>query len=78
MSWGSIFEFLKGILPTKKIAAWIVGILAAVVALFMGVNATDLKATYCATPGTVELPKLPSQPAAAAPAVAPATTSPAK
>jgi len=42
-----IIGFLKAILPTKKITAWILGVIAAALALFMGVNNEDLKAQYC-------------------------------
>ncbi len=69
MSWVTIIGFLKAILPTKKIAAWIVGILAAIVALVMGVNSADLKTQFCANE-PVALPKL-SVPAVPTPLVAP-------
>lgn len=52
-----ILGFLKAILPTKKIAAWILGIIGAALALFMGVNNSDLKAQFCASE-TVQLPKV--------------------
>ena len=68
----TIFEFLKSILPTKKIAAYIVGVIAAVVALVMGISATDLKAQYCATADVVQLPKIQVAPAAPAAIAAPA------
>lgn len=57
MNVAAILALLKAVLPTKKIGAWIVGILAAVVALLMGVKNTDLKDQFCANP-VVELPKL--------------------
>lgn len=52
-----IWSFLKGILPTKKIGAWILGILGALVALVMGVQNSDLKKTFCES-APVELPKI--------------------
>lgn len=75
MSFLTVFGFLKALLPTRKIAAWIVGILAAVVALIMGVNTSDLKASYCASSEVVTLPQIPAPiatPAAVAPIAAPA------
>lgn len=65
-----IWAILKTILPTKRIAAWVVGILAAIVALVMGVSNEALKEQFCANP-VVELPKIEVAPAAA-PAPAPA------
>jgi len=59
-----IWGILKALLPTKKIGAWIVGILAAIVALVMGVSNSDLKATFCAS-APVELPKIEIAPAPA-------------
>jgi hypothetical protein len=65
-----ILGFLKAILPTKKIAAWILGLIAAVVAIVMGVNASDLKAQYCANQEVVTIPALPTaQPSVPAPPV---------
>jgi hypothetical protein len=64
-----IWGILKAILPTKRIGAWIVGVLAAVVALLMGVKNTELKDAFCAAPA-VELPKIevaPAVPAVEAP-----------
>jgi len=52
-----VWTFLRAILPTKKIGAWIVGILAALVALVMGVKNSDLKDTFCAS-APVELRKV--------------------
>jgi hypothetical protein len=60
MSLVTILGFLKSILPTKKIGAWILGIIGALVAIFMGINNSDLKATYCASE-IVNLPPLPAQ-----------------
>lgn len=57
MSTAWIIAFIKSILPTKKIAAWILGIIGAGVALFMGVNNSDLKAQFCASE-IVDLPKV--------------------
>ncbi len=48
MNLATILTFLKAILPTKKIAAWIVGVIAAAIAVLMGVNNAELKAAYCA------------------------------
>lgn len=59
-----IWGILKAILPTKKIGAWIVGVLAAVVALVMGVSNSELKDTFCAG-GVVNLPKIEAAPAPA-------------
>jgi uncharacterized integral membrane protein len=70
MGWPAIIEFLKAILPTKKIGAWIVGILAAIVALVMGISNTDLKTQFCASE-PVNLPAIkiaPAVPAVVAPA----------
>lgn len=58
MNFVKIWGILKAILPTKKIGAWILGVLAALVALVMGVANTDLKEQFCATKDVVELPKL--------------------
>lgn len=68
MSLATVLTFLKAVLPTKKISAWIVGILAALVALVMGISNSDLKAQYCAS-DAVNLPTLPAVVAPAAPAV---------
>jgi hypothetical protein len=57
MNAATILALLKSILPTKKIGAWIVGILGALVALVLGVSNSDLKKQYCASEA-VELPKL--------------------
>lgn len=70
MSLATVWAFLKNILPTKKIAAWIVGVLAALVALVMGVNNTDLKTQFCSSE-TVNLPKIEVSQPAPAPAPAP-------
>jgi len=55
MNPAAILGFLKMILPTKKIGAWILGIMGAALALFMGVNGAELKASYCAS-DAVSLP----------------------
>lgn len=69
MNFVTILGFLKALLPTKRIAAWIVGVLAAIVAMVMGVNNSDLKAQFCASE-TVTLPKIEAPaPAAVAPEV---------
>jgi len=63
MNIAAIIGVLKAILPTKKISAWILGLIAAALALFMGVNNADLKEQFCEN-AVVELP-------ATAPVVAP-------
>jgi hypothetical protein len=62
-----IWGIIRAILPTKKIGAWILGILGAVVALILGVSNTDLKEQFCATKEVVELPKIEVQAPAALP-----------
>jgi len=57
MSAATILALLKSILPTKKIGAWILGVLGAALALFMGIKNSDLKETFCAS-AAVELPKI--------------------
>ena len=69
MNAATIMTLLKSILPTKKIGAWILGILGAIVALAMGVKNSDLKDTFCASPA-VDLPKI--EIVAPAPVVTPA------
>lgn len=66
-----ILGFLKALLPTKKIAAWILGILGAALAFFMGVNNADLKSQFCANE-VVQLPKVEAP--APAPVPAPVVT----
>jgi hypothetical protein len=67
-----VISFLKAILPTKKIGAYILGLLGAVLALFLGVSNPDIKAAYCAADAVV-LPALPdSAPVVPAPVVPPA------
>lgn len=68
MSLDTIWKFVKALLPTKKIAAWILGLIAAALAVFMGVNNADLKAQFCANE-PLALPKM-------APVVAPAPPAP--
>ena len=70
MSALKIWELVKMILPTKKIGAWILGIIAAVVALVMGVKNTDLKDQFCAN-APVDLPKIELKQDAAPAVVAP-------
>jgi len=53
-----LLNFLKSILPTKKIAAYLVGLVSAIIALMMGLNAVDLKAQFCSTQEMVQLPKM--------------------
>lgn len=73
MNFASVWGFIKMILPTKKIGAWILGIIAAIVALVMGVSNADLKAQFCANE-PVNLPALPklAPPAPVVPVPAPA------
>lgn len=56
-----ILNFLKMLIPKKKIGAWLLGIIAAGVALFMGVNNAEMKAAFCAS-APVELPAAQSPP----------------
>lgn len=69
MNW---LGFVKAILPTKRIAAWILGLLCAVVALVMGVSGTDIKTQFCASDDVVNLPPLPDKAPIPPPAPAPA------
>ena len=74
MNLASVLSLLKSVLPTKKIAAWILAVLTAVVALVMGLNSADVKASFCSSDTVVTLPKLTVGPATqvvAAPVVAP-------
>ena len=57
MNVAAILGILKAVLPTKKISAWILGIIGAALALFMGVNNEDLKAQFCASE-TVKIPAI--------------------
>ena len=59
MNVAAILGILKAILPTKKISAWILGVIGAGLALFMGVNNEDLKAQFCASE-SVKLPVIES------------------
>jgi hypothetical protein len=52
-----ILALLKALLPTKKIGAWILGLLGAALALALGVSNSDLKSQFCASE-PVELPKV--------------------
>ena len=67
MNAAAVLTFLKSVLPTKKIAAWILGVIGLLVAGVMGVANSDLKAQYCAS----EAVTLPAT-VAPAPVVAPA------
>jgi hypothetical protein len=53
-----LLNLLKSILPTKKIAAYLVGLASAIIALAMGLNSVELKAQFCATQDMVQLPKM--------------------
>lgn len=57
MSGLKIWSILKTILPTSRIGAWVLGLLAAVLAAVLGVSGGDLKEKFCAAP-VVELPKI--------------------
>jgi hypothetical protein len=70
MSTAVIMGFLKALLPTKRIAAWILGVIGAALALFMGVNNAELKTQFCASE-PVQIPKIEAPAAAPAPAVVP-------
>jgi len=65
MSVEMILGFIKAIVPSKKIAAWILGVIGAGLALFMGISNSDLKASFCAADAVV----LPAPAAVVAPAV---------
>jgi hypothetical protein len=58
MSWATIIDILKTILPTKRIAAWLLAVLCAGVALLVGVSSADIKASFCASDTVINLPKL--------------------
>ncbi len=53
-----ILALLKLIIPKNKVGAWILGIIAAGLAIFMGVQNGDLKDEFCKG-ALVEIPKLP-------------------
>ena len=57
MNIATILGFAKAILPTKRISAWILGLIAAVIAVVMGVSGSDLKAQFCAN-DPVDIPKI--------------------
>jgi hypothetical protein len=57
MSIAVVLEFIKKILPMNKIGAFILGLIGAALALLIGVNSSDLKASYCAA-DAVALPKV--------------------
>lgn len=59
MSALAILELLKKLLPKTKIGAWILGLIAAAMALALGVSQGDLKEKFCASEPVV----LPSMPA---------------
>lgn len=73
MNPATVFAFLKALLPTKKIATWILGIISAAIALFLGLNNADLKAQFCAS----EVVTLPALPVVAAPVISVPATVPA-
>lgn len=52
-----VWGIVKTFLPTKRISAWILGVIAAGVALVMGVSGGDLKEQFCENE-PVELPKV--------------------
>jgi hypothetical protein len=61
-----VLTFLKAILPNKKIGAWILGLLGALLAGFLGVANSDIKKEFCAAE-VVELPKVEAPAAPVAP-----------
>jgi hypothetical protein len=75
MNFTVVISFLKAILPTKKIGAYILGVLGALLALFLGVSNPDIKAAYCAA-DVVNIPALPDT--APVPAPVPAASPAAK
>jgi hypothetical protein len=60
-----VIAFIKKVLPMDRIGAFILGLIGAALALFMGVGSGDLKAAYCKAEAV-------AIPAIAAPAVEPA------
>jgi hypothetical protein len=48
---------LKAILPKNKIGAWLLGVIAAGLALALSVSPTEIKEHFCAQP-VVEVPKV--------------------
>ncbi len=67
MNAAAIFALLKKILPMNKIGAFIMGLIGAALAIFLGTQSADLKAAYCAA-DAVSLPAVeaPATPAAEA------------
>lgn len=59
MNFTVILAFLKSILPTKKIGAYILGVLGALLALFLGVNNSEMKDVFCKAE-VVSIPALPN------------------
>lgn len=55
MQMSAILNLIKMIIPKNKVGAWILGLLAAGLALGLGVSNTDLKDAFCAAPA-VQLP----------------------
>lgn len=64
-----VLSLLKAILPKNKIGAWLLGLIAALLAIGLGVSNTDLKDAFCAAPA-VSLPVL-AEPKAEVPVQAP-------
>jgi hypothetical protein len=52
-----VWGVVKNFLPTKKISGWILGVIAAGLAVVMGVSGDDLKERFCAA-DPIELPKI--------------------
>lgn len=52
-----ILLILKAILPKNKIGAWLLGVIAAGLALALSVSPQDIKEHYCGQP-VIEVPKV--------------------
>ncbi len=62
MTLATVIAFLKKILPMDRIAAFVLGLIATVLALVMGANPGGMKESFCAS-------ALPAIPAVSVPAV---------
>lgn len=63
MNAATIIAVLKKILPMNKIGAFILGVIGAGLALLLGTQSADLKASYCAA-DAVTIPAVVPAPAA--------------
>lgn len=54
-----VWNLIKKFLPTKKISAWILGVIAAILAGFVGLSNQELKDAFCTAP-VVQLPESPA------------------